>query len=211
MSGTFPRRARPVTGPALACLLASATLPSLSGAQSLPEAAQAIQQMIDTGQGPQAVAAARQFLRQVTGQVGFGVTNAQLTVTPAEGFGMFQPRPNNIFALGEPVYAYVEVYGFSMSQLTNGANRLLFDVSFTLESPQGQQMTDSLIPMGEVQLDSFSSPVDGFFHLTYRINGAVGDYVLRTLVVDRATGQRAEFRLPVIFADPVSPENMAEK
>lgn len=174
-------------------------------AQDLQEAARNVQALIDTGRGPEAVAAARLFLRSVTDQVGFGVTNAQLTVAPAEGFGMFEPRPSNRFRLGEPIYAYVEVYGFTMSTLTNGANRLLFDVSFTLDSPEGEQMTDTLIPMGEVQLDSFSQPVDGFFHLTYRVTGAEGPFTLRTQVTDRATGQRAEFSLPVEFSDQPLP------
>jgi hypothetical protein len=60
-------------------------------------------------------------------------------------------------------------------------------------------MTDAMIPMGEVQLDSYSQPVDGFFHLTYRVTGAEGPFTLRTRVVDRASGQTAEFSLPVVF------------
>ena len=151
-------------------------------------------------QVPEAVAAARLFLRHVTLETGFGVTNARLTVTPAEGFGMFEPRTDNHYRRGEPVYAYVEVYGFSMTPLANGANRLLFDVSFTLDSPDGRQMTDALIPMGEIQLDSYSQPVDGFFHLTYRVTGAEGPFTLRTQVVDRASGQSTEFTLPVVFS-----------
>ncbi len=170
-------------------------------AQTLAESAAAIEQMLTSGRTDDAIVAARNFLRRVTDRAGFGVTNARLTTAPAEGFGMFVPRPDNRYQLGEPVYAYVEVYGFTMSPLASGANRLLFDVSFTLDNPEGQQMTDALIPMGEVQLDSYSQPVDGFFHLTYRVNGAEGAYSLRTLVVDRASGQEAEFSLPVEFVN----------
>ncbi|MFN4098911.1 MAG: hypothetical protein ACK4GT_03965 [Pararhodobacter sp.] len=180
----------------------AALLPATQGrAQSLTQAAASIQDLIDTGRGTDAVAAARLFLRQVTDEVGFGVTNARLTIAEAEGYGMFEPRPDNRFAVDEPVFAYVEVYGFSLERLANGANRLLFDVSFTLDTPEGEQVTDQMIPMGEVQLDSHSQPVDGFFHLTYRVTGAEGPYTLRTLVVDRASGQRAEFSLPVEFSN----------
>ncbi|GAB1381182.1 hypothetical protein [Pararhodobacter aggregans] len=204
MSNRSRSRVRLRTLPALA-LAAVMALPGTAPAQDLTEAATAIEQLLATGRGPEAVAAGRMFLRHVTGEAGFGVTNARLTLLPAEGYGMFEPRPTNVYALGEPVYAYVEVYGFSMTPLANGANRLLFDVSFTLDSPEGRQMTDAMIPMGEVQLDSFSQPVDGFFHLTYRVTGAEGPFTLRTHVVDRASGQTAEFSLPVVFgAAPAS-------
>ena len=169
-------------------------------AQSLPDTAARIDQLIETGRGAEAVEAARQFLQQVTDRTGFGVANAQLTVGLAEGFGMFEPRPDNRFIVDEPIYAYVEVYGFSLSPLSNGANRLLFDVSFTLDSPEGEQLTDDMISMGEVQLDSFREPIDGYFHLTYRVTGAEGSYILRTQVIDRASGQMAEFSLPVVFS-----------
>jgi hypothetical protein len=118
---------------------AVAGLPPLAtpaAAQSLTEAAAAIERLLDSDRGPEAVAAARMFLRHVTGEAGFGVTNPRLTVVPAEGYGMFEPRPDNVYAVGEPVYAYVEVYGFSMTPLVTGANRLLFDVSFTSTAPR---------------------------------------------------------------------------
>ena len=168
-------------------------------AQPLGDQAEAIRQLLDSARGPEAVVAARRFLRQVTDEAGFGVTNAQLTVGPAEGFGMFEPRRDNIFRRDEQVLAYDEVYWLSMQRLATGANRLLFDVYFTLDTPDGQAVTPSMIPMGEVMMDSHSEPVDGFFHLTYRVTGAEGPYTLRTRVVDRASGQRAEFSLPVEF------------
>lgn len=168
-------------------------------AQGLADAAIAIEGLLADGRGPEAVAAARGLLRHVTAEAGFGVTNAQLTVGEAQGFGMFEPRPGNHYTPGEPIFAYVEVYGFSIMPLANGANRLVFDVSFTLDDPEGHQMTDAMIPMGAVQLDSFSQPLDGFIHLTYQVTGAEGPFTLRTQVVDRASGQVAEFALPVVF------------
>lgn len=187
----------PPAPPAIAAVPAPVTNP-----RALPEAAARIEAMLSRGQHDEALVAARDFLRQVTARTGFGVTNARLTAAPAEGFGMYTPRRDGVYRPGEPVYAYVEVYGFSMTPQPDGSNRLLFDVSFTLDSLDGRQMTDGLIPMGEVRLDSFSQPVDGFFHLTYRVTGAEGPFLLRTEVIDRASGQRAEFRLPVEFVEP---------
>ncbi len=187
---------------ALAVASGAARVQAQSPSRSLLDEAAAVEALLSGGQTIEALAAARRFMHAVTDRTGFGVTNARLTVAPAEGFGMFDPRADNVYRIGEPVFAYVEVYGFSMSSLATGANRLLFDVSFTLDNLDGQQVTDAMIPMGEVRLDSYSQPIDGYFHLTYRVTGAEGPYTLRTLVVDRASGQSAEFSLPVVFADP---------
>lgn len=188
-------------GAALLTVLALTLAAAAQGAraQSLSAAASAIETQLAQGQREEAVVAARRFLRMVTDQAGLGVTNVRLTTAPAEGFGVYQPRETNIYREGEPVYAYVEVYGFSLSPLANGGNRLLFDVSFTLDDLDGNPVTEQMIPMGEVRLDSYSRPVDGYFHLTYRVTGVVGQYRLRTVVTDRASGQRVEFVLPVEF------------
>lgn len=203
--GPAPLLSQSVAPAASAIVAAPAPAPApstVANPRALPDAATRIEAMLARGQTDEALAAARDFLRQVTGRIGFGVTNARLTATPAEGFGMYTPRRDGVYRPGEPVYAYVEVYGFSMTPQPDGTNQMLFDVSFTLDSLDGRQMTDSMIPMGEVRLDSFNQPVDGYFHLTYRVTGAEGSYLLRTEVIDRASGQRAEFRLPVEFVEP---------
>lgn len=167
---------------------------------TLGEAAVGIEALIEQGRNDEAVRAARRFMQSVTDRTGFGVTNARLIERPATGFGIYEPRGSNVYRPGDPVYAYVEVYGFSLSPQSDGANRLMFDVAFTLDTPDGQQMTESLISMGEIRLDSFSEPLDGYFHLTFRVTGVDGAFTLRTRVTDRESGQSDEFLLPVIFA-----------
>ncbi|MCB1407027.1 MAG: hypothetical protein KDK01_12420 [Rhodobacteraceae bacterium] len=199
---SFRPQARRLVAPICFALALGGPLAGEHGARAdtLSEAAHAIETLIAQGQSEDAVAAARQFLRRVTDQTGFGVTNARLIESPATGYGIYVPRESNTYLPGDPVYAYVEVYGFSLSSQRNGANRLMFDVAFTLDTPDGQQMTDAMIPMGEILLESFSEPVDGYFHLTYRVTGAEGAFNLRTRVTDRESGQSAEFVLPVVFA-----------
>lgn len=173
---------------------------------SLVEAAAQIEALLASGQSETALAAARHFLRSVTARTGFGVSNARLTEAPAEGFGMFSPRAESVYRIGEPVYAYVEVNGFTLTPQPDGVNRMLFDVYFTLDNAQGEQMTDGLIPMGEVRIDSHSEILDAYIYLTYTVSGAEGAFGLRTRVVDRASGDTAEFVLPVEFrANPPEP------
>jgi hypothetical protein len=174
--------------------------------RSLVDQAAQIEALLARGQTDAAIEAGRRFLRSVTERTGFVVGNPRLTVTPAEGFGMFETRPDAVYQIGEPVFAYVEVNGFSLTPQPDGRNQLLFDVAFTLDSPDGRQMTDAMIPMGEVRIATQGQPLDAFFHLTYRVTGAEGPFLLRTEVVDRATGQRAQFVLPVEFrSDPPPP------
>lgn len=180
-------------------------------ADTLTEAAALIEAMLARGESVEAVAAARDLYRRITTAAGFGTTNARLTEAPATGFGVFEPRATNVYTLGEPVYAYVELYGFSLQDAGGGENRMVFDVSFTLNDLDGRQMTESMISMGAIELESFSQPVDGYFHLTYRVTGATGRYILRTEVVDRASNQRTEFTLPVEFVDPAARANPLRK
>ena len=183
-------------------------VPSPAAAQAgrLSDAAVMIEGMIAQGRDADAVAAARTFMRQVTQLAGFGVTNAHLTNSPATGYGIYELRGDNRYQPGEPVFAYVEVYGFSLTPQAMGTNQLLFDVTFTLLTPSGEQVTDAMISMGEIQLDSYSEPVDGYFHLTYRVTGITGAYDLRTVVTDRHSGQVSEFTLPVVFDDAARPQ-----
>lgn len=188
----------------LATMITMGTVPIApwARADTLSDAAVDIQHLIDQGQAEDAVAAARAFMRRVTDMTGFGVTNPQLINGPATGFGVYDLRDDNVYLPGESVYAYIEVYGFSLTPQANGTNRLQFDVAFTLDSLDGEQMTDALIPMGDIQLESYNVPVDGYFHLTYRVTGAEGAFNLRTIVTDRASGQSTQFTLPVVFAGP---------
>lgn len=180
-------------------------------ADTLADAATLIEQMLARGERAEAVTAARDLFRRITDAAGFGVTNARLTEAPASGFGVFEPRASNVYTLGDPVYAYVELYGFTLQQADDGESRMVFDVSFTLDDLEGRQMTDAMISMGAIELETHSQPVDGYFHLTYRITGATGPYVLRTEVVDRASGQRTQFTLPVEFVSPAARANPQRK
>ena len=196
---------------ALPLLFGTLVVPSDADADVLSDATAEIELLIAEGRQEDAMSAARQFVRLVSDMTGFGVTNAQLIEGAATGFGVFEPRDSNVYMPGEAVNAYVEVFGFSLTSSDAGTNRLLFDVAFTLDSPGGEQMTDALIPMGEIQLESYSEPLDGYFHLTYRVSGADGAYNLRTQVTDRESGQVTEFVLPVVFETPDPPAEQSDK
>ncbi|MEZ5752270.1 MAG: hypothetical protein R3D60_09995 [Paracoccaceae bacterium] len=187
-----------------------ALLAGLAGpvwAQQTPLQAQlgTIEAFLDAGDAEGAMNAARALVRLVGETAGFGVWNARLTQDVATGFGVNVPRADNVYAPGEPIYAYVEPFGYSLSPIGGGENQLLFEVSFTIDDPDGRQLTQGMIDMGQINLRTRGEPVDAFFHLTYNITGVSGPATLRTEVIDVATGQVDVFTLPVVFASPPAP------
>lgn len=209
----------------VAFVVAGLSVSDAASAQDLGAQATRIEELLAAGNGSAARREARDFLRTVQRRSGFGVENVQLTVSPASGYGVFDPRHSRVYSPNEPVFAYVEVFGFSLTpgdaplqaagqsapladvdqemySLSGDVpvqNTMRFDVAFTLLSPQGEQLTPELIPMGEVELSTFAQPVDGYFTLTYRITGVSGEHIIYTEVTDRASGAQSSFRLPVTF------------
>lgn len=186
-----------VAAPAPLQAVPTAPVPALP--LDLGDHAARIERLIALGQPVEAMAAARAFMEAVGEGTGFGVTNVQLVQAQAPSFGVYLPRASNVFDIGETVYTYVELYGFSLEAVPDMANRMVFDVAFTVHGPDGTQMTDSMISMGQVVLNTYSRPLDGYLNLTYRIAGAQGPAILRTQITDHASGQVAEFSVPVVF------------
>ena len=143
-------------------------------------------------------------MRSVGERAGFGLLTATLTDGDATGYGVYAPRPDNRFAEGEAINAYVELYGYSVTAMQGTTRQMVFDITFTVLGPDGQMMTDAMVPMGEVVLNTYAEPLDGYLTLTYRITGVSGPAVVHTEITDRASGQRADFSLPVVFEAPPS-------
>jgi len=186
--------------PALAMSLLLAAGADAVQAQTLSEQAARIDSHLTAGDGAAAVTEARMLYLDIAARAGFGVLDAVLTAEPATGFGVYTPRAEAVYAIGDPIYGYVEPYGFTLQPNADGLNEMTFDVDFALMSASGEQLTD-ITQMGEILITSHSRPMDAYFHLTYRITGPAGHYVIWTRVTDRPSGRQAEFSIPVEFRD----------
>lgn len=189
-----------VTARALAPILALALLADTARAETLSERAAHIEARLAEGDGAAAVAEARRLYLDAAGRAGFGVQGVVLTTELASGYGVFTERAEAVYAPGEPIYGYVEPFGYSLRSNAAGLNEMVFDVEFALMSPSGEPLTD-ITAMGEIEITSYNQPIDAYFHLTYRITGPAGPYVIWTRVTDRPTGRQAEFSIPVEFRD----------
>lgn len=189
-----------VTARALAPILALALLADTALAETISERAARIEARLAEGDGAAAVAEARSLYHAAAERAGFGVQGAILTTEPATGFGIYTERAEAVYAPGDPIYGYVEPFGYSLRLNAAGLNEMVFDVDFALMSPSGEPLTDTMA-MGEILITSYNQPIDAYFHLTYRITGPAGHYVIWTRVTDRPTGRQAEFSIPVEFRD----------
>lgn len=200
MQATFAASPTPGASPALALALlllvatgTNADTPSSNAAEKLAQ----IEALIDEGNAHQAMTEARALYLDLAARAGLAIAEALLTVAPATGYGVYEPRRDNVFAPDEPMHVYVELTGARITERPGGVNEMLFEVDFAVLDTQGTQLTD-VISMGEVRLLSRARGVDLFLELTYNLTSApAGDYVLWTEITDAASGQNVTFDLPV--------------
>lgn len=179
---------------------------TIVAADTLSDRAASIEAALASGDGDAALEQTREFHHDVATRAGFGVRRAVLTEEPATGFGIYTPRAEPVYAPGDPVYAYVEPFGYSLQPDGQGLNTMLFDIDFALMTTDGQPLTERM-PMGVVEMASRSRPLDAYFYLTYNISGPEADYLIWTRVTDRPSGQEAEFTMPVTFRAVSAPQS----
>ena len=98
-----------------ACLIAlSLRFAAPVTAGPLTDAAAKIEERLSAQDYTTALSGARDFLGAVWGQVPqIGFTQALLVSETAAGYGVYNPRPTNLYKKGEPIIIYAEPFGFS--------------------------------------------------------------------------------------------------
>ena len=119
-----------------------------------------------------------------------------LFVTEAPGgFGIYDPRPNNVFKPGEPLIVYTEPVGIAWQQDGDKVSSKLV-VDFEVRSPDGQVLGGQKA-FGEFSLAAREQPIDYMAHVTINLTGApAGAYVLGLTVHDANNGKTASADLP---------------
>jgi len=121
-----------------------------------------------------------------------------LVTGPAAGFGSYDPRPDNIYTMGEPVQIYAEPAGYGYGDLGNGMLEVAFDIDLTISDPAGAVLGEfpgimSLVYPSRVKAREFLA------NLTYNLDGVPpGDYTLTTNFRDRHSGQAASFTSEIV-------------
>ena len=150
---------------------------------------------IAAGQHLEAVETLRQAVREAALAGPLVFRQALFTSEAAKGFGLYNPRKDNVFKRGEPLLVYVEPVGFGWTPEGDVYTSHL-TADYEIRTPEGQ------ILAGQRRFDSFDFTSRDRNHevmttLKFNLSGAKsGDYVLGVTYHDKATGKSASFDLP---------------
>jgi hypothetical protein len=191
---THALHARPVLAALLAGLLASG--PALAG--PVADAATGIEARIDAQDYTTALTAARDLLGLVWDQVpDIGFTQALLVTETAAGYGVYNPRPTNLFKKGDAIVIYAEPFGFAYGSPGEGLHSIGFAVDLQVLDASGNELAS--VP-NVTQLDLNSRYLNREFqaNITYNLDGiAPGKYTLVTTLRDKNSDKSGAFRTDI--------------
>lgn len=166
-----------------------------AGAGPLTEAAAKIEERLSSQDYTSALDGARAFLGLVWGQVPqVGFTQALLVSETAAGYGVYNPRPTNLFKKGEPIIIYAEPFGFAYGAPGEGLHSIGFAVDLQVLDASGAELAS--VP-NVTQLDLTSRYQNREFqaNITYNLDGIVaGKYTLVTTLRDKNSDKSGSFR-----------------
>ncbi|MEO8244069.1 MAG: hypothetical protein ABI832_17330 [bacterium] len=126
----------------LAVVLTTLT-PHAGLAGAIVEAAGTIEQKIAAKDMAGALLGARDLYASVWSRsASIGFTQALLVSEPAPGFGMYNPRADNVFKKGEPILIYCEPYGVGYGNPGEGVYSVNFIIDLQVLDSSGNQLAN---------------------------------------------------------------------
>lgn len=197
---TTAAESRPMIRQTTALLLALAAQPAQAG--PLVDAATAIEARIAAGDFPGALEDGRDFLAQVWDQspaLTFG--QALLVAENATGFGVFNPRANNVFKPGDPILIYCEPFGFAYGSPGAGLWSVNFIVDLQVLDASGNQLANAL-GATEYNMTSRHQNREVQANITFNLDGLpVGRYTLVTTLRDKNSARSGAFQTAIEIAE----------
>lgn len=147
------------------------------------------------GQHVEAVEALRRAINLLTANGPLVLRRVQFIAAPPKGFGIYQPRANNVFRPGEPLIVYAEPVGVGW-KMADGQNRAHMVTDFEIRTVDGKVLGGQR-EFGRFEFISRDQNQEIFTHLTITLSGAPrGQYVLAATYRDQMTGKSAALELP---------------
>lgn len=111
------------------------------------------------------------------------------------GFGIYDPREDNVFEAGETLHIYAEPIGFRW-QDNDGIQRALMTADLMLRTAGGEIIAGQK-EFGRFGFNSREHNTELMTHLSVDFTGAPeGDYVAEVIYRDQVSGSVASFELP---------------
>lgn len=187
----------------LAALLLTAGLfpAGLAHAGPVADKAAEVETRINAGDMAGAVADARDILQVVWDQtVDLGFADTLLVIEPASGFGIYNPRADNVFKAGEPIVIYAEPFGFGYGTPGEGLYSIGFHVDLQVQNEAGDVLGD--VPnVTELDMSSRYANKEFQANITYNLDGVPpGKYRLITTLRDKNSLKFGTFETEIVIA-----------
>lgn len=190
-----------MTRKSLICIVLPAVFACLSApafAGPIADKAAEIETLIAADDSVGAGAAANELYGQVWATAtAISFRQIVLVATPAAGFGVYNPRPDEKFKVGEPVIIYAEPYGYGFGTPEEGLYSIGFMVDLKVLSDSGEILGE--IPdLTQLDLQSRAQNHEFQANLTYTLDGITpGKYVLQTTLRDKNSAKTGTFDVPI--------------
>jgi hypothetical protein len=130
-----------------------------------------------------------------------GIRDTLLVAEPASGYGLYNPRADNKFKSGEPVFVYAEPFGFGYGAAGEGLFSIGFAVDLRVISDKGEVMAE-VSNIANLDLTSRYKNREFQANLTYTLDGIpAGVYVLETTLRDKNSAKTGTFQTEVEFTE----------
>lgn len=170
-------------------------LPLTAAAGPIQEKATSAEAALQQGEGSKAIALLREAMEQAWKEAPISVQKALFVSAPADGFGIYNARADNVFPAGEALVVYLEPVGFDWKQ-QDGLFMSLLTVDFDLASPDGKVLAGQK-GFGKFDFKSHVANTEYMANLTLNISGApAADYLLVLTVNDELGGGSTKVSLP---------------
>jgi hypothetical protein len=128
-----------------------------------------------------------------------GIHQAILVNEPASGMGLFNPRPDEKYKVGEPVLIYAEPFGYGFGAPGEGLYSIGFTVDLKVMSEAGEVLGE-MPAVANLDLTSRHKNREFQANLTYTLDGiAPGRYILETTLHDKNSAKVGTFQNTVEF------------
>lgn len=187
---------------ATAAFLTCCLFPLGARAGEIADKAVDVESLLGSGDDVAALAAARDVLGKTwEATTGLAIGETALLVEPASGYGIYNPRPDEKFKLGEPVLIYAEPMGFGYGTPGEGLYSIGFFVDLKVMTEAGEVLGD-LQNLTELDLTSRYKNREFQANLTYNLEGIPpGRYVLQTTLRDKNSAKIGSFENTVEFVE----------
>jgi hypothetical protein len=186
----------------IAALLVSAPFAPPVFAGPVADKAVEIEGLMDAGDDSATLAAAAALFSTVWDSTkSIGISQAILVTEPASGVGIYNPKADEKYKVGEPILIYAEPVGYGYGSAGDGLYSIGFAVDLKVMTETGEVLGE-MPDLANLELTSRHQNREFQANLTYTLNGIPpGRYVLETTLRDKNSAKVGSFQNTVEFVE----------